>query len=68
MPTLTVRRDDAPDVSGDTVRFDGDELSVHGPCGSVTVHIDDVRSIIAGEPAGLGVAIEDSLQSYRSES
>lgn len=50
-PELTVRRDDAPDLTGDTVRFDGDELVVLGRAETVRVKRDDVRSIIAGRPA-----------------
>jgi len=51
MPTLTVGRDDAEDLEGDTVRIDGDELVLLRPGADVRVPLEDVRSIVAGEPA-----------------
>jgi|GEM_PF-6976662 len=52
MTELTVRRDGAPDVTGDTVRLDGDELVVLGTDGDETVSLEEARSVIAGRPVG----------------
>lgn len=51
MPVLTVRRHDAPPITADTVKPAGDRLEVFTTDGVVYLALEDVRSIIAGEPA-----------------
>lgn len=50
---LTVRCEDGTDFEGDTIFFvDEGELEVLGTEDATTVYTADVKSIIAGRPAG----------------
>lgn len=63
MPTLTVRMEDGRDIHADTVLFEADGLKLLRSGKTVTVHRDDVRSIIAESPADqdTAVAMEGSV-------
>lgn len=50
-PTLTVRCHDGRDITGDTVLFEEDAIRVMGRGDTVTLPYEDVRGVIAGEPA-----------------
>lgn len=51
MPVLTVRRHDAPDLTADTIMPEGGRLVVTTRTSTTYVDLEDVRAIVAGEPA-----------------
>jgi len=51
MPVLTVRRENGEDLTADTVLPRGDRLVVDSRDATTYVPLEDVRAIVAGEPA-----------------